>query len=365
MIRLDRGVALGHTLVMVVVLILMSLAPISAQSSAMRFLTTAARGKNGISEISTDRFRQFMENDRRDFDAIVFFTAGESCQPCMQVLQELRPLVARLHEARENGKSPKAKRTFFVLVTLSRSDESLIAAYRPQYFPYLWYAPGNIPLPGMGVPESLSYNLNLGIEGLPVWFAEQVDYSIGKRNLFGPRFWGVSTHPGFHEVFYKSQPFLFLGLLVFTPAMLYYGWHRSSMFWYGVLLLLYVVSLSGMFYVILRGAPMATFKDEQWVLFSGGGYRSQYGLEGWIMTSCYASIGLMLILAVEGPPTWIVKHIPNKVVNAFTSMLGSSGVGYEQVQAETRTSESGGNSGLAFWKDRGAVASRVFSTLFS
>jgi len=330
-----RGVGLVALLVvMVVVTLPIARAQLTSDDVIDQMTKFSDRDQSAMVALKLEHFFQIADISKREFELFVMFSGGPECQPCEAVKELFAPAARKIRELRKAGHA-KAKNTFFVVVEMSRKDisSSKIAQYGIEYAPYTVFVSKRMPLPPRGgqFPESAVFNLRHYAQiGMPTedtmaeWASSVSGLPLSTVSRFSPKFFGISHAPSVYEIYFKLQPVLFVIVAVVTFCAIWFGWYRSILLYYSLLLVLFAASTSGMFYTIINGAPFALYRGGKWDLVQSG-VRSMYAGEGWFASVSYIATGLLLLLAVEGPPTALVRRVQRMVRGAGGGKRGATG----------------------------------------
>ena len=253
---------------------------------------------DGLIEFTPESFNHFILESPRPYTVVVLFTTSASKYKCTSC-DEIQGMVHQVAYSYKviGGENPSVSATG----QKSRAVFFGKLEYSPQTHP-IYQKFGFISVPNILVTQPKSI-LDEG-DKLTVRKEDLWEFNMGTE-VFTQKILDFINGRTFKSVEIKVSTFEAIASLIYSLALIGtlcsvgYFLRRLLLIpyvWFGGSLLVYFICMAGVVYDIIHGVPWVGSNDKGEPEFINSGQRSQYGLEGFLMSFIICIGGLALVL---------------------------------------------------------------------
>jgi len=251
--------------------------------------------KDGIIFLNAEDYKKFVLTEPRPYDLVVYFSAY-SCKFCDEVYESYKEAAAAYVEAKaiyptKEGENIK-RSVFFAIIYYADDTRSIYQQTKVERVPDIFVThPKYARLTTEGHKDEYIKKYLLDASRSSVYVGTQkvleyVNVSVGRT---------VENKESVLKLFYVL---LILGIPFAALIRIYLRFKKladNPIFWLIGSYFVYFVCMSGLVYCIIHGTPFSGSQGGELQWWASGS-RSQYGLEGWIMSGAISVTGIVLML---------------------------------------------------------------------
>ncbi len=258
-------------------------------------------GHPGIPTLSAAEYKYFLEETPRPYDVVVFFTAPK-CKMCDEVEAELTQ-VANLYKNNGavypiNEENGKQRAVYFVKVSYETATKEIFVGLHLKTVPNIL----------VSTPKILRLRENEKVEHYRnfLWEISTKDKLTSKKLLNY-----VNEKTGRNVEYKESILNLFLVMIVLCAFLAagvfaflkFRPFFLSPKLWMVGSMLVYFICMSGFVYNMIQDRPLPLVNigrngNLEWIIQEG---RSQYRLEGYIVSGTISFVGILFIILLKIP----------------------------------------------------------------
>ncbi|CCH40821.1 Magnesium transporter protein 1 [Wickerhamomyces ciferrii] len=263
----------------------------------------------GIIYLNNDNFHQIITGDRDYYLSVLFTTTSEKfgCDTCKKFDPQYKLVSKSFHST-----NPESNDVFFTIVEFE-TTEQVFRDLGLKEVPKLWvFPPTKDPNYNVTSPH-FPYTISESALNDPLDFASFITKISNTKIIIQPDF-EISS---FALYFFAT----FFSVLILKKKIL--NKVNKSIIIRFIVVLITTILVSGYMFTVIRGIPLIAKDDKGHIMYFSGGQHWQFGLETFVITGIYLSLGGLIV----GLTSYIPKINDDVIKNSLT-LVFSFGVFY-------------------------------------